>query len=191
MAKEKERQKGRNTQPPFNPSVGSLCHFCVTPTHLSYRFSIFETSATALCGTTGTQMLNPSLLSENPNWKLNIPHKSSINPDKSPIDMGLQLVSLVSPFEEGVNPAQGSSAIVRWTPASVARLKFGLINTSGLRSCNKSDRNRWVSRKLVSPFMASHWATTILLQPASATKIAGQHHLLGYYSAKVILRISL
>ena len=52
--REKERQKGRNTQPPFNPSVGSLCHFCVTPTHLSYRFSIFETSATALCGTTGT-----------------------------------------------------------------------------------------------------------------------------------------
>jgi len=33
--------------------VGSLCHFCATPTHLSYRFSIFETSATALCGTTG------------------------------------------------------------------------------------------------------------------------------------------
>ena len=23
-------------QPPFNPSVGSLCHFCATPTHLSY-----------------------------------------------------------------------------------------------------------------------------------------------------------
>ena len=51
--REKERQKGRNTQPPFNPSVGSLCHFCVTPTQISYRFSIFETSATALCGTTG------------------------------------------------------------------------------------------------------------------------------------------
>ena len=47
------RQKGRNTQPPFNPSVGSLCHFCATATHLSYRFFIFETSATALCGTTG------------------------------------------------------------------------------------------------------------------------------------------
>ena len=54
--REKERQKGRNTQPPFNPSVGSLCHFCVTPTRLSYRFSIFETSATALCGTTGIPM---------------------------------------------------------------------------------------------------------------------------------------
>ena len=47
------RQKGRNTQPPFNPSVGSLCHFCATATRLSYRFPIFETSATALCGTTG------------------------------------------------------------------------------------------------------------------------------------------
>ena len=33
--------------------MGSLCHCCVTPSHLSYRFSIFETSATALCGTTG------------------------------------------------------------------------------------------------------------------------------------------
>ena len=47
------RQKGRNTQPPFNPSVGSLCHFCATATRVSYRVPIFETSATALCGTTG------------------------------------------------------------------------------------------------------------------------------------------
>ena len=38
-------------QPPFGPSVDSLCHPCVTTTHLSYRFPIFETSATALCGT--------------------------------------------------------------------------------------------------------------------------------------------
>ena len=47
------RQKGRNTQPPFNPWVGSLCHFCATATRVSYRVPIFETSATALCGTTG------------------------------------------------------------------------------------------------------------------------------------------
>ena len=47
------RQKGRNAQPPFNPSVGSLCHFCATATRFSYRLPIFETSATALCGTTG------------------------------------------------------------------------------------------------------------------------------------------
>ena len=47
------RQKGRNTQPPFNPSVGSLCHFCATATRFSYRFPIFETSAPSLCGTTG------------------------------------------------------------------------------------------------------------------------------------------
>ena len=33
--------------------MGSLCHFCATATRLSYRFPIFETSATALCGTTG------------------------------------------------------------------------------------------------------------------------------------------
>ena len=40
-------------QPPFGPSVDSLCHPWVTTTTLSYRFPIFETSATALCGTTG------------------------------------------------------------------------------------------------------------------------------------------
>ena len=41
-------------QPPFGPSVESLCHPWFTTTHLSYRFLIFETSATALCGTTGS-----------------------------------------------------------------------------------------------------------------------------------------
>ena len=40
-------------QPPFGPSVDSLCHPWFTTTNLSYRFPIFETSATALCGTTG------------------------------------------------------------------------------------------------------------------------------------------
>ena len=40
-------------QPPFGPSVDSLCHPWVTKTNLSYRLPIFETSATALCGTTG------------------------------------------------------------------------------------------------------------------------------------------
>ena len=40
-------------QPPFGPSVDSLCHPWVTTTNPSYRFPIFETSATALCGTTG------------------------------------------------------------------------------------------------------------------------------------------
>ena len=34
-------------------SVASLCHPWFTTTNLSYRFPIFETSATALCGTTG------------------------------------------------------------------------------------------------------------------------------------------
>ena len=32
-------------------SISSLCHRCITITHLSYRFPISETSATALCGT--------------------------------------------------------------------------------------------------------------------------------------------
>ena len=39
--------------PPFGPSVDSLCHPWFTTTNLSYRFPIFETSATALCSTTG------------------------------------------------------------------------------------------------------------------------------------------
>ena len=34
--------------------MDSLCHPGFTTTNLSYRFPIFETSATALCGTTGT-----------------------------------------------------------------------------------------------------------------------------------------
>ena len=33
--------------------MASLCHPWFTTTNLSYRFPIFETSATALCGTTG------------------------------------------------------------------------------------------------------------------------------------------
>ena len=41
-------------QPPVGPSVDSLCHLWLTTTNLSYySFPIFETSATALCGTTG------------------------------------------------------------------------------------------------------------------------------------------
>ena len=34
-----------------------LCHACITTGNLSYRFPIFETSATALCGTTGIPTL--------------------------------------------------------------------------------------------------------------------------------------
>ena len=36
--------------------MDSLCHPWFTTTNLSYRFPIFETSATALCGTTGICM---------------------------------------------------------------------------------------------------------------------------------------
>ena len=42
--------------PPFGPSVDSLCHSWFTTPTLSYRLPIFETSATALCGTTGIQI---------------------------------------------------------------------------------------------------------------------------------------
>jgi len=48
-------------QPPLGPSVDSLCHPWFTATNLSYSFPIFETSATALCGTTG--IFAPSTLS--------------------------------------------------------------------------------------------------------------------------------
>ena len=55
-------------QPPFGQSVASLCHPWFTTTNFSYKFPIFETSATALCGTTGilpgrlTNTWMPSLL---------------------------------------------------------------------------------------------------------------------------------
>ena len=44
-------------QPPFGQSVASLCHPWFTTTNFSYRFPIFETSATALCGTTGNPIV--------------------------------------------------------------------------------------------------------------------------------------
>ena len=44
---------GERDQSPFSPSVASPCHPWFTTTNLSYRFPIFETSATALCGTNG------------------------------------------------------------------------------------------------------------------------------------------
>ena len=40
-------------QPPFGPSVDSLCHPCITTTKFSCRFHIFETSAAALCRAAG------------------------------------------------------------------------------------------------------------------------------------------
>ena len=40
--------------------MDSLCHPWFTTTNLSYRFPIFETSATALCGTTGRNYSNCS-----------------------------------------------------------------------------------------------------------------------------------
>ena len=46
-------------QPPFGPSVDLLCHPWFTTTHLSYRCPIFETSATAFCGTTGISTVCP------------------------------------------------------------------------------------------------------------------------------------
>ena len=45
-------------QPPVGPSVDSLCTPWFTKTNLFYRFPIFETSATALRGTTGMICFN-------------------------------------------------------------------------------------------------------------------------------------
>ena len=49
-------------QPPFGPSVDSLCHPWFATTNLSYSFPILETSATALRGTTGNQHAQSSHL---------------------------------------------------------------------------------------------------------------------------------
>ena len=38
-------------------TMGSHCHACIMTTHLSYRFSIPEASATAFCGTTGMHIM--------------------------------------------------------------------------------------------------------------------------------------
>jgi hypothetical protein len=43
-------------QPPYGPSVDSLCNAWFTTSNLSYRCPICETSATGLCGTTGMYM---------------------------------------------------------------------------------------------------------------------------------------
>ena len=51
--KREKRERERRAQSPVGPSADSLCHPGVTTTNLSYRFPIFETFATALCGTTG------------------------------------------------------------------------------------------------------------------------------------------
>ena len=45
-------------QPPFGPSVNSLCHSWFATANLSYRFPIFKTSAAASCGTTGRVALS-------------------------------------------------------------------------------------------------------------------------------------
>ena len=45
--------KKTQLQPHFSPSVDSFCHPWFTTSNLSYRFPIFETASTALCGTTG------------------------------------------------------------------------------------------------------------------------------------------
>ena len=54
-----DRQINRPTlQPLVGPSAGSLCHPPFTATNLSYKFSIFETCATALCGTIGIDKMD-------------------------------------------------------------------------------------------------------------------------------------
>ena len=64
--REKERERDSEPQPTFNPPVVSLCHPCITTTHLSYRFTVFETSATALCGTIGITIGSSSIGTRKP-----------------------------------------------------------------------------------------------------------------------------
>jgi hypothetical protein len=52
--KERKRKKRERDQAPISPSVASLCPPCFTTPNLSYKFPIFEPSATAGGGTTGT-----------------------------------------------------------------------------------------------------------------------------------------
>ena len=54
-------KKKTQLQPPVGPSVDSLCHLWFTTTNLSYRFPMFETSATTLCGTTGNLFHTPAI----------------------------------------------------------------------------------------------------------------------------------
>jgi hypothetical protein len=50
---------------PFgDAAVESLCHLWFTTAKLSYRFTVFETSATALCGTTGMEQTMTVILEE-------------------------------------------------------------------------------------------------------------------------------
>ena len=60
-------------QPPVGPSVDSLCHPWFTTTNPSYRFPIFETSATALCGTTGIRICIFSQKYQDLAWSLSKP----------------------------------------------------------------------------------------------------------------------
>jgi hypothetical protein len=54
-----DRQMDSSTfQPSFGPSMETLCHPGFTTPKLSYRFPIFETSATTLRGTTGNTELS-------------------------------------------------------------------------------------------------------------------------------------
>ena len=66
-------------QPPFGPSVDSLCHPWFTTTNLSYyRFPIFETSATALWGTTGNYNHRGSNSCSSNFNKLSLPSSTSV-----------------------------------------------------------------------------------------------------------------
>ena len=54
-SEEKIQLQKTQLQPPFDPSVDTLCRPCLTTTNLSYRFLSFEISTTTLWGTTGIQ----------------------------------------------------------------------------------------------------------------------------------------
>ena len=103
-------------QPPFGPSVDSLCHRWFTTTNLSYRFPIFETSATALCGTTG--ICNIYRFRTSPSY---IPSHSHHNPSIFPVySVSCHSFLYLEWFDLGFEPLTTpfGTVTVKWSPKS-------------------------------------------------------------------------
>ena len=115
-------------QPPFGPSVDPLFHPWVTTTNLSYRFPIFETSATALCGTTGIYHYIPFT----PVWAILMRaiyllcSGDSLNPKTSDI---ASLCSCAPKAQHHLHP----TAARCWTP--VANLLLHTVASHGVSAC--------------------------------------------------------
>ena len=142
-------------QAPFGPSVGSLCHPWFTTTNLSYRFLIFETSPTALCGTTGNV----------PSKTFEVHHKISFGGiPNSRTDLFLQIF-----LKRAAKPSAGNnSACSKASQAFSGTFPGTVLNLTWL--CTKASRNLlrnflWnLPRNLVEPNLALHQSLPHLLQ---------------------------